>query len=51
MREMNLEDQGLRSLTTYQFNEEEKKNRLLNFIGGFEIIDNEFRLFVVEGIS
>ena len=38
-------------MTTKALNQDEKKNRDLDYISGFEIIDNEFRLFVLEGVS
>jgi hypothetical protein len=42
---------GLRALTTYAFSEADKKNKELDYIGGFQIIDNEFRVIVIEGLA
>lgn len=38
---MNVTIGGVRTLNTHIFTEEELANRELDFIGGFEIIDNE----------
>jgi hypothetical protein len=38
-------------LNTKELTEEEKKNRRLDFLGGFEMIDNEMRMFIVEGLG
>jgi hypothetical protein len=51
---INLEGLGLensRYLNTKELSDEEKKNRKLDFLGGFEIMDKEFRMFVVEGLG
>ena len=48
---MNIQIGGARALNTYVFSEEELRDRELDFIGGFEIIDNQFRMYCVEGIS
>lgn len=48
---MNIIDGGLRALSTYAFSEKEKNDRYLDYIGGIEIIDNESRVFFVEGLS
>lgn len=48
---MNIHDGGLRALSSYVLSNNERKNKNLNFIGGFEIMDNDFRVFVLEGIS
>lgn len=51
---INLEGLGLensRYLNTKELSEEEKNNRKLDFLGGFEIMDKEFRCFVVEGLG
>ena len=42
---------NLKSITTKALSEEEKKDRSLDFLGGFEIIDNDCRMFVLEGLS
>jgi hypothetical protein len=46
---LNLENS--KQLNTKEFSEEERKDRRLDFIGGFEIMDSEFRMFVVEGLG
>ena len=38
-------------LSTKELTEEEKKNRKLDYLGGFEIMDNDFRIFVIEGLG
>jgi len=38
-------------LSTKELTSEEKANRRLDFLGGFEIMDKEFRIFVIEGIG
>lgn len=51
---INLEGLGLensRYLNTKELSEAEKNNRKLDFLGGFEIMDKEFRMFVVEGLG
>ena len=42
---------GVRTLNTHIFTEEELGNKELDFIGGFEIIDNEWRMYCLEGVS
>lgn len=51
MEGLNIKEGGVRALTTYALNEEEKNNKKLDFISGFEIIDNESRVFIIEGLS
>ena len=46
---LNLEN--IRQLNTKEFSETEKQNRLLDFIGGFELMDAEFRMIVLEGLG
>lgn len=46
---LNLEN--ARYLNTKELNEEEKNDRTLDFLGGFELMDNEFRMFVIEGLG
>lgn len=46
---LNLENS--KQLNTKEFSEEERNNRKLDFIGGFEIMDSEFRMFVIEGLG
>ena len=48
---MNIKDGGLRALSSYVLSSSERSNKTLDFIGGFEIMDNDFRVFVLEGIS
>lgn len=38
-------------LSTKELSQEERANRRLDFLGGFEIMDKEFRMFVIEGIG
>jgi hypothetical protein len=42
---------NVRYLNTKEFTEEEKKNRKLDFIGGFELIDSENRIYIIEGLG
>lgn len=42
---------NVRLLTTKQLNEEERANRTLDIIGGFEFIDSDFRIIVLEGLG
>lgn len=56
IEEINLEgldipDKNVRMLNTKEFSEEERENRLLDFVGGFELMDNEIRMLVVEGVG
>ena len=49
---INLECLGLESqryLNTKELSDEEKTNRSLDYLCGFEIMDAEFRLFIIEG--
>ena len=51
---INLEGLGLESaryLNTKELTEEERQDRSLDFLCGFEIMDSEFRMFVVEGLG
>lgn len=38
-------------LNTKELSEEEREDRSLDYLGGFEIMDTEFRMFIVEGIG
>ena len=52
--QVNMECLGfdsVRYLNTKELSPEERKNRRLDFIGGFELIDSEFRIFIIEGIG
>ena len=40
-----------RYLITMQLNADDKINRGLDFIGGFELIDKEMRMYFFEGLS
>jgi hypothetical protein len=42
---------NVRYLNTKEFTEEEKKNRKLDFIGGFELMDSENRIYIIEGLG
>ena len=46
---LNLENS--RYLNTKELSEDERKDRRLDFLGGFEIMDGEFRMFVIEGLG
>ena len=49
MAGLNLENS--RYLNTKELTEEERKDRKIDFLGGFEIMDSEFRMFVFEGLG
>ena len=42
---------NVRYLNTTEFNDEERKNRRLDFIGGFELMDCESRIYIFEGLG
>ena len=42
---------NVRYLNTKEFTEEERKSRKLDFLGGFELMDAEFRLYIIEGMG
>jgi len=46
---LNLENS--RYLSTKVLSTEERNNRLMDYIGGFELIDAEMRVFVFEGLA
>ena len=46
---LNLEN--ARYLNTKELSEEERADRSLDFLGGFELMDSEFRMFIIEGIG
>ena len=48
---MNVTIGGVRTLSTHVFTTEELENKELDFIGGFEIIDNEWRMYCLEGVG
>jgi hypothetical protein len=45
------ESNNVRVLNTKQLSDEERSNRKLDIIGGFEFIDSEFRIVVLEGLG
>jgi len=56
IQEINLngigqEDGNVRVLNTKEFTEEERANRVLDVITGFEFIDSEYRILILEGIG
>jgi hypothetical protein len=40
-----------RYLSTKEFNEQERKDRKLDFIGGFCLMDSESRMYIFEGLG
>lgn len=51
---INLNGLGLpnaRYLNTKELTDEDKVNRSLDFLGGFELIDKEMRIYVIEGLG
>lgn len=42
---------NVRYLSTKEFNEEERKNRKLDFMGGFCLMDSETRMYILEGLG
>lgn len=54
IEKINLEGlhlENIRQLNTKEFSDAEKQNRLLDFLGGFELMDSEFRMIVLEGLG
>jgi len=51
MKAAKIEEGGQKALTNKVLTEAEKKDPKLDFLCGFEIIDNEFRMFLLEGLS
>jgi hypothetical protein len=43
--------ENARYLNTKELSTEERDNRRLDFLAGFEIMDSEFRMFVFEGLG
>lgn len=41
----------MRVLTTKVLSEADRNNRKLDIIGGFEFIDSEYRILVIEGLA
>lgn len=51
---INIEGLGLpnsRYLNTKELTAEDKVNKDLDFLGGFELMDKEMRMYVIEGLS
>lgn len=46
---LNLENS--RYLNTKELSDAERKNRVLDYLGGFELMDKEMRVFVLEGLG
>jgi hypothetical protein len=46
---LNLENS--RYLNTKELSDAERKNRVFDYLGGFELMDKEMRVFVFEGLS
>lgn len=42
---------NVRYLNTKEFSEEERKNRKLDFVGGFSLMDSEMRMYIIEGLG
>jgi hypothetical protein len=40
-----------RYLSTKELTTEDRRNRKLDFLGGFELIDKEMRFYVIEGLG
>ncbi|EGR26983.1 hypothetical protein IMG5_203820 [Ichthyophthirius multifiliis] len=51
MKAGQFEQGGIRAIATKKLTEQERNSRVLDFLGGFEILDDDFRLFVFEGLS
>jgi hypothetical protein len=47
----NLELPNAAYLTTKELSEEERKNRKLDFLGGFCLMDSETRMYIIEGLG
>lgn len=47
----NLKLDNARYLNTKELTDEEQKDRSLDFLGGFELMDSEFRIFIIEGLG
>lgn len=46
-----IQEGGIRALSTKQLTEQEKADKTFDFLGGLEIIDNDFRMFIIEGLG
>jgi len=49
LKGLNLEN--ARYMSTKEFSQEERKNRALDFIGGFCLMDSETRMYILEGLG
>lgn len=49
LKGLNLEN--ARYLNTKELSEEERANRRLDFLGGFELMDSEYRMYIIEGLG
>jgi len=47
----NLNIENATYLNTKELSKEERADRSLDFLSGFEIMDSEFRMFIVEGLG
>jgi hypothetical protein len=41
----------VRYVNTKEFSEEERKNRKLDILSGFELMDAECRIYIIEGLG
>ena len=42
---------NVRYVNTKEFTEEEKKDRKMDVLTGFELIDSEHRIYIIEGLG
>jgi len=47
----NLNLESAKYLSTKELSEQERADRSLDYLGGFEIIDSEFRMYIIEGLG
>jgi hypothetical protein len=40
-----------RYLNTKELSEAERNDRMLDYLGGFELMDSEMRMFIIEGLG
>lgn len=43
--------ENVRYLNTYELSEDDRKNRKLDILGGFELMDSECRVYIFEGLG
>ena len=48
---LGLDLPNARYLSTKEFSEEERNDRKLDFIGGFCLMDSEYRMYILEGLG